>query len=115
MKINFLGRFAKNTQRPNFMKMRPVGAELLHACRQTDITNRRFRNFANAPNNQSINPYLFQIVILAPVHLLFAVQNGALDETPHLANLIKLLSKTFMTQYKLISKNFAFVLENIAQ
>jgi hypothetical protein len=72
---------------------------------QIDIANRRFRNF-------SLNPHLFQIVMLAPVYLLFAV---SLDGTTHLANLIKLLSKTFMIQYKSISKRFAFVLENIAQ
>ena len=41
--------------------------------RQTDIANWRFRNFANAPNNQSLNPHLFQIVILAPVYIPFAV------------------------------------------
>ena len=51
------------------MKIRPVGAELFHAVGrtdgQTDIANRRFRNFVKAPNSQSLNPHLFQIVILA--------------------------------------------------
>jgi hypothetical protein len=34
------------------MKIRPVGAELLHADGQTDMTKLivAFRNFANAPN-----------------------------------------------------------------
>ena len=37
----------KNTQISNFMKIRPVGAELFHVDRQTDMTNLRvaFRNF----------------------------------------------------------------------
>jgi len=35
------------------MKIRPVGAELFHADRQTDMTKLRdaFHNFANAPKN----------------------------------------------------------------
>jgi len=34
------------------MKIRPVGAEFLHADAETDLTKLRvaFRNFANAPN-----------------------------------------------------------------
>ena len=37
----------------NFMKIRPVGAELFHADRQTDMTKLivAFRNFAKAPKN----------------------------------------------------------------
>ena len=31
MKINFLGRFSKNTQISNFMKIGSVGAELFYA------------------------------------------------------------------------------------
>ena len=44
-------RFSKNTQIPNFMKIRPVGAELFHADRRTDMTKLivAFRNFSNAP------------------------------------------------------------------
>ena len=35
------------------MKIRPVGAELFHVDRRTDITKliAAFRNFSNAPNN----------------------------------------------------------------
>jgi hypothetical protein len=38
---------------PNFIKIRPVGAELFHADGQTGMINLlvAFRNFANAPNN----------------------------------------------------------------
>jgi hypothetical protein len=44
----------------NFMKIRPVGAELFYADRQTDITKLTvaFRNFANAPNNYSTQWYI---------------------------------------------------------
>ena len=38
------------------MKIRPVGAELFHADRQTDGNDEadsRFRNFANAPKNDA--------------------------------------------------------------
>jgi hypothetical protein len=51
----FLDSSSNNTQMSNFMKFRPVGAELFHADRrkdgQTDMMNRIavFRNFANAP------------------------------------------------------------------
>jgi hypothetical protein len=34
--LNFLNRLSKNTQISNFMKIGPVGAEFLHADRQTD-------------------------------------------------------------------------------
>jgi hypothetical protein len=43
--------FSKNTQIPNFMKIRPVGTELFQA--ETDIIKLivYFRDFANAPIN----------------------------------------------------------------
>ena len=46
----FPNRVSKNTQIPNFMKVRPLGAELIHAERQTDMTKLIvfFRNLANA-------------------------------------------------------------------
>jgi hypothetical protein len=42
----------------NFMKIRPVGAELFHADGRTDTArhdevNSRFRNFAKAPKNSA--------------------------------------------------------------
>jgi len=44
--------FEKNTQIPNFMKIRPVEADLFDAGGRTDTTKLivAFRNFANAPN-----------------------------------------------------------------
>jgi hypothetical protein len=55
MKLEFLDIFPKSPQISNFMKIRPVGEELFHADRQTDMTKLivPFRNFANAPKNRS--------------------------------------------------------------
>jgi len=36
MKLKFLDRFLKNTQKSNFTKIHPVGAELYRADRGTD-------------------------------------------------------------------------------
>jgi len=49
--LNFLDIISKNVPTPNFTKIRPVGAELFHADRQTDMAKLTvaFRNFANAP------------------------------------------------------------------
>jgi len=53
MKLDFLDSFSTNIQTPNFVKIRPVGAELFHADGQTDMTKLivAFRNFANVPND----------------------------------------------------------------
>jgi len=58
MKLEFLDRFSKNTHISNFVKIRPVGAEMFHADKgktQTDMTKLivTFRNFANMPKNDS--------------------------------------------------------------
>jgi hypothetical protein len=45
MNLNFLGGFSKNTKISEFIKIRPVGAELFHADRRTeghDEANSRF-------------------------------------------------------------------------
>jgi hypothetical protein len=51
--MNFPDKFSQNSQILNFMIIRPVGAELLHGDRRTDMTNLRvtYRNFAKAPKN----------------------------------------------------------------
>jgi len=51
--LNMLDRFSTNTQIQNFIKIRPVGAELFHVDRRTDMTKLliAFRNFANSPIN----------------------------------------------------------------
>jgi hypothetical protein len=58
MKLKFSHQlFEKKAQRSSFIKIRPVGAELFHADRRTDMTNLRvaFRNFANAPKKVSVS------------------------------------------------------------
>jgi hypothetical protein len=55
MTFDFLGgRFSKNPQISNFMKIRPVEAELFHADGRTDMTKPivAFRNYANAPKSE---------------------------------------------------------------
>jgi len=55
--LNFLDRFSKSAQVSNFMKIRPVRAELVYADGwtdgQTDMTQPivAFRKFASAPKN----------------------------------------------------------------
>jgi hypothetical protein len=57
MKLEFSRQIFKNSQISNFMKIRPVGAELFQAEGQTDgqtvMTKPlvSFRNFTNAPKN----------------------------------------------------------------
>jgi hypothetical protein len=55
--LNFLGGFSKDTKISNFMKIRPVGAELImRTDGQTDITKLTvaFRNFPTAPKNEKL-------------------------------------------------------------
>jgi hypothetical protein len=51
--LHFLNRFSTKAQISNFIKIRPVEAELFHTDRQTDMTKLTvaFRNFANAHKN----------------------------------------------------------------
>ena len=53
-KLNFLDRNSKNTQISNFLKFRPLGAELFHADGRTDVMKLiiAFRNFTKAPKKQ---------------------------------------------------------------
>jgi hypothetical protein len=49
MELQFSRQILKNSQISNFVKIRPVGAELFHADGQTDMTMyiAAFRNFVN--------------------------------------------------------------------
>jgi hypothetical protein len=51
--LNVFDRFSKNTQITHFMKIRPVGAELLHTDVRADMKKLlvAFRKFAKAPKN----------------------------------------------------------------
>ena len=54
MKLEFSQQFPKNPRISNFIKIRPVGVELIHAGTGTGMTKltAAFRNFANAPKNR---------------------------------------------------------------
>jgi len=50
--VNFLNTFSKNTQISNLVKIRPVGAELIHEDGQTsghDEANGHFSQFCQTP------------------------------------------------------------------
>jgi hypothetical protein len=53
MELDFRDRFSKNAQISNLRNIRPVGAELFHSDRRTDMAKLivAFRNVANAPKN----------------------------------------------------------------
>jgi len=57
MKLRFSRRILENTQISNFMKIRLVGAELLHMGGRTDTSKIivDFRNFANGPKSNKAN------------------------------------------------------------
>jgi len=74
MNTEFSGQFSKNTQMPNFMKIRPVGAEVFHADGWTDrqIHMTRlivaFRNFANARRNYPASKRWWAYLLSCVVH-----------------------------------------------
>jgi hypothetical protein len=66
MKLNFLDRVSKNPQALNFMKIRPVRAELFHADWRTDghdEPNSRFRK----PKNKPLSTALEKLAVDQPV------------------------------------------------
>ena len=54
---NLLSSVSKNTQIPNFVKIRPVGAELSHEDRRTDMAKLivAFSNFSSPPKKDIRN------------------------------------------------------------
>jgi hypothetical protein len=54
LKLEFSRRIFEKSQISNFIKIRPVGAELLHADKRTDMTKLTvaFRSFPNAPKKK---------------------------------------------------------------
>ena len=58
LKLDFLYRFFFNLNISNFMKIRPLGGELVHSDRRTDMTKLivAVRNFAKTPKEFCINP-----------------------------------------------------------
>jgi hypothetical protein len=57
MKLEFSRQIFEKSQISNFIKIRSVGAELLHADGRTDMTKLivTFRNSGNAPKMQQIS------------------------------------------------------------
>jgi hypothetical protein len=73
----------------NFMKIRPVGAELFHADVQTDMTNLTvaFRKFANFPKNKQegwgMGGLVGQILCSCTVsHIVYNWTSAAYPRTP---------------------------------
>ena len=72
--LNFPYKFSKNLLISNFIKIRPIGAEMFHAARQTDMTKLTvaFPNFAKARNKGNECSYIhfsFTRYISVPIHL----------------------------------------------
>ena len=62
----FFNGFSKNTEISNFMKIRPVGAELSQAEGQVGMTNLTvvFRSFAKAPKNLPVRNTSIRVSVL---------------------------------------------------
>ena len=69
LNLTFLYRFSNNTQISNFMKIRPLGAELFHAEGRTDRhdeINSRPSKFVIAPKKREVIGQLHVQAALAP-------------------------------------------------
>jgi len=65
MKLEFSRQISKNSQISHSMNIHPVGAELFHEDRRTDMTKLTdaFHNFANAPKSPLPKPWAIQALI----------------------------------------------------
>ena len=59
-----MDKFEKNTQISNFMKIRPVRAELFHVDGRADMTKLMVvsRSVANAPKNCPVAPRIYRLI-----------------------------------------------------
>ena len=81
-------RFSRNTQIPNFIKIRPVGAELFHADKGTDMKKLivALRNFANALKKLFRNaPCICKVTNLYKIKFASVVNIGE-GQDPHVPN-----------------------------
>jgi hypothetical protein len=64
IKLEYFQTDFLDSQMSNFIKIRPVGAQLFHAEGQTDTTNRSaaFRNFANCHKYRATKGHLFLLM-----------------------------------------------------
>ena len=83
--MNFLDRFSNNPKIPSVAKILTVGAELLHADGQTDMTKLivAFRNFAKASKNDHHAVFHTQFFIVnRAVSLVFHLTYSPLSSVP---------------------------------
>ena len=71
--MNFLNRLSKNPQISNFMKIRPVGAELFHADGRTDMTKLIVASYSSVDVNSCF------VLVLACAHTVHVGNNSYLN------------------------------------
>jgi hypothetical protein len=62
MKLEILRQIFEKCSKSEFMKIRPLWAELFHADGRTEMTKLIvvFRNFANSPTNNKVIMYMYK-------------------------------------------------------
>jgi hypothetical protein len=75
MKLSLLDRFLEKVHISNFMKVSPLGAELFHADRRTDMTKliADFCYFVNVPKNLLLVSGVLYLPLGIVVNLTFLV------------------------------------------
>jgi len=75
IKLKYLKRISKNTEKSNFVKIRLVGAEVFHADERTDMTTLTiaYRNFANAPQMASPALNTFQLAETRKIKIVIVI------------------------------------------